>query len=210
VRGPAPAQRSLLWRVPRYELVLGRGFSRWVSRRRGPGGEPFPYVGAITAVLWAFIVVSAIEVPVVHLLVPWEGVRQVLLIAGIYGVLWMVGMLASYRVHPHTVDEVGLSVRAGGTVCLLLPWDAIEAVRTRRRPYEGARTVRVEREGPDRVLAVVIGGQTTLDVVLSRPLSLLAFRGDAEPIGEVRLFADDEKALAIRLRAGIQERRTAS
>jgi hypothetical protein len=210
VSGPTPARRSVLWRVLRYELVMWRSLYRWVFRRPGPPGQPFSYVGAITAVLWAFIVVSAIEVPAVHFLVPWPEVRPVLLFAGIYGVLWMVGMLASYRVHPHTVDDDGLHLRHGGTVHLVVPWDAVAEVRIRRRPYEGARSLRVSGEGPDRVLEMVIGGQTMVDVVLSRPLPLLAFRGDPEPVSEVRLFADDEKALAARLRAGLGERRAAS
>jgi hypothetical protein len=200
--------RRLLWRVLRYELVMWRSLYRWVFRRPGPTGEPFAYAGAVTPVLWAFIVVSAIEVPVVHLLVPWPAVRLPLLLAGIYGVLWMVGMLAAYRVHPHTVDDGGLHVRSGGTVHLWVPWDAVESVRIRRRPYEGARHLRVE--GAGRVLAVVIGSQTMVDVLLSRPLPLLAFRGDDEPVTEVRLFADDEKALVARLRAGLGEHRTAS
>ncbi len=205
-----PVQRGVVWRVLRYEMVMWRSLYRWVLRRPGPGGKPFPYVGVITPVLWAFIVVSAIEVPVVHLLVPWDGMRQVLLIAGVYGVLWMIGMLASYKVHPHTVDDAGLHVRAGGTVHALVPWEAIDTVRRRRRAYEGSRTVRGEGDGPERVLAAVIGSQTTVDVVLSRPLPLLAFRGDPEPVGEVRLFADGDEALAARLRSGIHERRTTS
>lgn len=199
----------LLWRVLRYELVMWRSLYRWVLRRPGPGGARFPYAGAVTPVLWAFIVVSAIEVPAVHLLVPWPAVRPPLLLAGVYGVLWMIGMLASYRVNPHTVDDAGVHVRAGGTVHLFVPWDAVESVRIRRRPYEGARTLRVSGDGAQRVLAVVIGSQTMVDIALARPLPLLAFREDDEPIHEVRLFADDEKGLAARLRAGLGDRRTA-
>jgi hypothetical protein len=200
----------LLWRVLRYELVLWRSFYRWVLRRPGPPGQPFPYAGAVTPVIWAFIVVSAIEVPVVHLLVPWSAVRPPLLLAGIYGVLWMIGMLAGYRVHPHTVDDAGLHVRSGGAVHVFVPWDAVESVRIRRRPYEGARHLRVLDEEPGRVLAVVVGSQTMVDVALARPLPLLASRGDDEPFAELRLFADDEKALVARLRAGLGDRRTAS
>ena len=207
--GPT-VRRSVVWRVLAYELAMWRSLYRWVFRRPGPPGQPFSYVRAIAPVLWAFIVVSAIEVPAMHFLVPWPGIRRLLLFAGIYGVLWMVGMLASYRVHPHTVEDDGLHLRHGATIHLLVPWDAIDEVRIRRRPYEGARNLRVSGEGADRVLEMVIGSQTMVDVRLTRPLPLLAGRGDDEPIGEVRLFADDEKALAARLRAGLGERRAAS
>ena len=201
---------GLLRRALRYELSMWRSLYRWVFRRPGLPGERFPYADVITPVIWAFIVVSAIEVPVAHLLVPWPAVKQVLLVVGIYGLLWMVGMLAGYRVNPHTVDDAGLHIRHGGTVHVFVPWDAIGAVRMRRRSYEGSRSIRVEGEGPERALAFAMGGQTTLDVVLCRPLPLLSFRGDPEPVGVVRLHADDEKALAVRLRAGAEERQAAS
>jgi hypothetical protein len=211
VNGPtAPGQRSVLWRVLRYELVMWRSLYRWVFRRPGPPGPPFSYAGAITPVLWAFIVVSAIEVPAVHFLVPWTQIRSVLLVAGIYGVLWMVGMLASYRVHPHTVDGSGVHLRHGGTVHLLVPWDAITEVRIRRRPHEGARHLRLSGARPHRVLEMVVGGQTMIDVALARPLPLLAFPGDPDPVREVRFFADDEKALVATLRTGLGERWPAS
>jgi hypothetical protein len=199
----------VFWRVLAYELSMWRSLYRWVFRRPAVPGDRFPYAGTVTPVIWAFIVVSAIEVPIVHLLVPWTAVRNVLTVAGIYGVLWMIGMLASLRVHPHTVDEHGLHVRHGGTVHLLVPWAAIDSVRRRRRPYEGARSIRTLGDGEDRVLAIVVGSQTTLDLPLRRPLPLLARRGDDEPVTELRLFADDDAGLAARLRDGLARHRAA-
>jgi hypothetical protein len=196
-------------RVLRYELSMWLSLYRWLFRRPGPAGQAFSYFRTLAPVMWAFIVVGAIEIPAVHLLLPWPVAERIALVAGIYGLLWMVGMMASNRVNPHTVDDDGLHVRLGGTVHLLVPWETIEAVRIRRRPYEGARSIRIEDVGEQRVLAVVVGGQTTLDVVLSRPLPLPGFRGDPDPVEGLRLFADDDKALAATLRAGLAERRPA-
>jgi hypothetical protein len=204
-----PAVRGVLRRVLVYELAMWRSLYLWVLRRPAVRGERFPYAGIVTPVIWAFIVVSAIEVPIVHFLVPWDGVRGALLFAGVYGVLWMVGMLAALRVHPHTVDDGGLHVRHGGTVHLLVPWAEIESVRRRRRPYEGSRSIRPLGEGDDRVLAVVVGSQTTVDVELRRPLPLLAWRGDTEPVTQLRIFADDDGGLAARLRDGLERPRAA-
>ena len=202
--GTEPVRRGVVVRALRYELAMWQSLYRWVFRRPGPAGERFPYAAVVTPVITAFIVVSAIELPIAHLLVPWPVVRQVLLVVGIYGLLWMIGMLASYRVNPHSVDDDGLHIRTGGTVHVLVPWDAIGSVRMRRRSYEGSRSIRLLTDGAERTLAFVMGSQTTLDVVLSRPLPLLAFRGDPDPVGEVRLHADDERSLAARVRAGLE------
>jgi hypothetical protein len=198
------ARRALV-----YELGMWRSLLLWVRRRLpagDAGGQTFGYAQVVTPVIWAFIVVSAIEIPIVHLLVPWPAVRTVLLAAGVYGVLWMIGMLASLKVHPHVVDDVGLRVRNGATVTFAVPWEEIAAVRSRRRSTEGMRSIQVHGEDDGRALSVAVGNQTTVDVVLRRPLPLLAARGDGKPVGAVYLHADDPTALVRRLRAGAPDR----
>ena len=62
--------------------------------------------------------------------------------------------------------------------------------------------------GPvERALEIVLSGQTNVDVLLRRPLPLLAARGDGSPLGEVRFYADQPRQLATRLRAGTEESR---
>jgi hypothetical protein len=184
---------------------MGRVFGRWVLRRSdvAPGAEAFPYVGAVSPVLWAFIVVSAIEVVVVHVVVPWEGVRLALDVAGIYGVLWMLGLLASLRTAPHTVDDAGLRVRSGASIDLFVPWEDIAAVRVRRRSVEGSRTVHLHTGGPRPAVSVNVGASTQVDVELRTPRVLPLRRAGEEPVGELRIAADDPGALVRRLRAGL-------
>ena len=67
--------------------------------------------------------------------------------------------------------------------------------------------MRVSGSGADRVLDDVISNQTNVEVVLLRPWPLFAARGDAGPVGVVRLFADDPGRLVTRLRLGLQGRR---
>jgi hypothetical protein len=69
------------------------------------------------------------------------------------------------------------------------------------------RSIRAVEDGSDRVLAVVVGSQTTVDVALRRPLTLLASRGNGTPFTAVRLFVDDDDAVVTRLREGLREHR---
>ena len=142
-----------------FELALWRALYRWLRRRPDvpADAEPFPYASAVTPVIWVFVVVSAIEVVVVHVVVPREAVRLALDVAGVYGVLWMLGLLASSRTAPHVVDGAGLRVRSGVSVDLVLPWEDIAAVRMRRRSVEGSRTVQVQGDGPRRAVSVDLG-----------------------------------------------------
>jgi hypothetical protein len=67
------AVRGARW-VIAYELGLWRSLFRWVLRRpvAGRGEHAFGYAGLLTPVFVAFIVVSAIEIPIVHLILPWS------------------------------------------------------------------------------------------------------------------------------------------
>jgi hypothetical protein len=191
-----------------HEVGMWRSLYRWLARRPVlDGSRPFTYARAITPVLWAFIGVSAVEIPLIHVLLPWPAVRQALLVVGVYGLLWMIGLLASLWVHPHTVGEPGLRLRYGPTANMVLGWEDIDSVRFRLRPRDGMRSVQVDEGGPGRALHLVVSGQTNVDVVLRRPLPLLAWRGDHGPVTEVHFFADEARALVAAVRERLAERR---
>ena len=64
--------------------------------------------------------------------------------------------------------------------------------------------------GPvERALETALSGQTNVDVLLRRPLPLLAARRDGSPPDEVRFYADQPRRLVTRLRAGTEECRGA-
>ncbi|SNS46674.1 hypothetical protein SAMN04488107_2684 [Geodermatophilus saharensis] len=198
---------ELLRRAVAFEMGTWRSLWRWVRRRPDvpPGAEAFPYASAAAPVLWTFVVLSAVEIPLVDWLLPWPSLRVALLVVGGYGLLWMIGLLASMRVHPHVVDGAGLRVRSGSAVDVRVPWEAITAVRVRRRSVEGSRTVVVAEEGGRRAVSVTVVSSTQVDVELRTPTVLPLARTGGRPVDELRLAADDPAALVRRLRAGIVE-----
>ena len=91
--------KRLAWRILRFELHLWLSLYRWVRYRGpvvGPDESPYSYVGAVHATFVAFIVVSAVEVPIAHVLLErWPTVQAVVLLAGVQGLLWMIALLGS-------------------------------------------------------------------------------------------------------------------
>ena len=106
---------SLARRAVAFELAMYRSLFRWVTRRPdvAAGRRRFSYVGAVAVLLWAFIVVSAVELVVVHVLLPWDTVRLVADVLGVWGLVWMLGLAASYSVHPHVVGGARSAGQAG-------------------------------------------------------------------------------------------------
>ncbi|MEN3615550.1 hypothetical protein AAH979_39400 [Plantactinospora sp. ZYX-F-223] len=189
--------RSLLRKATVYELGMWRSLFRWILRRpTGPDGTvAFGYAGVVTPLLIVFIVVSTIEIPVLDLILPWKIARIVAAALGVYGVFWMIGLLASLRVHPHLVGEAGIRVRNGISIDLTLPWDAIDTVRRRHRSLSSGRTVQVERSDTRIVLNIGVSSQTAVDILLREPIVLPVPRGTEEPVHELRVYADDAERL---------------
>ena len=187
---------DLLRKLVVYEIGMWRSLFRLIARRPAvaPGGHGFSYATAIVPILWAFIVLSAIEIPVFHLLIPWPTVQIIGLILGAYGLLWIIGLLASLKVHPHVVQESGLRVRYSSTVDVPIPWSDIVEIRNKTRTLEKSRTAQVEETEHGRMLSIAISSQTNIELDLREPMVVQLFRGPTEPVTELRIFVDDPKA----------------
>ena len=125
---------SLVRRAVAFEVNLYRSLFRWVTRRPDvpSGAAAFPYVGAIATLLWAFVIVSAIELVAVHLLLPWATIRLVADLLGLWGLVWMLGrpLEVPLRKGPETVVAIRFHADdARGLVA-----------RVRERLGEGTRT----------------------------------------------------------------------
>jgi hypothetical protein len=198
---------TLVRKAIRFELGLWKSLFRWIFRRpvqTDPTGRAFSYASLVTPVIIGITVVSAIEIPVAHLLLPWQPVRIVLLVLGVQTLFWMVGLLASYWVNPHVVADSGLRIRYAAGIDFTIAWQDIAAVRTRIRSLHKNRTVVYEETDAGRVLSVGVSNQTNLDVVLRRPVTVM-LRGEvSEAFSELRFYADDSAGLAAAVRENLK------
>jgi len=188
----------MVLRAIRYELSLYVSLVRWIARRKSipAGSTPYTYHRMVTPVMWLWIFASAAEVPAVHFLIPWEGVRLALLAVSVWGLVWMVGLLASLNVYPHLLDEDGLRIRRGAQVDLRVPWAAIGEVKVDERDLpstiKGLQPRDTER-GTD--LQVATSGRTNVSVSLTHPVSVPTPKGPLE-ITAIAFWADDPREVA--------------
>ena len=89
-RGPVVAAASrvvaLLRLAVTWEVMVWRSLARWVARRPAgatAGVQAFGYARSVTPLFWVFIMVSAIEVPVAHVLLPWHWAQMLSLALGV-------------------------------------------------------------------------------------------------------------------------------
>jgi hypothetical protein len=189
-----PSARSRLEHAASYEAGIWRSLYRWLTRRPragNPDAALFGYASQATPLLLAFIFLSALEIPIVPLLLPWPAVRWSLLILGVWGVLWMLGLLASLRTNPHVVSETGLRLRSGFQFDANVPWAQIAAIRLRRSSAERKLQIEHSRIGA----SVALHGTNNLEVVFREPVPVRFLDRRETRIDAVRFFADDPAAL---------------
>jgi hypothetical protein len=179
----------LFLRVVKYEFGIWKSLYLWMFHRPNPANA-FSYAKSITPILWAFVVLSLVEIPVADTLIPWPTVRIVFLVLGAWALIWMIGLLASMRVYPHLVDEDGLRVRYSFNTEILVPWKNVVTVRRKMRSYTKSRVIQPDGEA----IGVVVGSMSNVDIVLREPMT---FR--EHTFTELYVFADDPAALTLRM-----------
>lgn len=191
------------------EIGIWRSLFLLLTRRvsgQGPGVQAFSYAKELAPIMGAFIFVSLIELPVVHLLLPWDTVRLIAAVLSVWGLLWMIGLLASMKVFPHLIDDNGLRIRYGTTTDIRIPWDAIASVTTRRHSVPTRRPhVEVRRSDNETRLNVPVLKQTKIDVELHQPTTIKLPK-HTQQITELRFYADDPRAFVTSARKRLTAR----
>jgi hypothetical protein len=202
VRAPTRRQRlrSLLARAVHAELRVYSSIGRAITRRPAveAGGTGIGYHRPVLTVLIIFIVLSAVEIPILDLIVHrWPAVRIGVLVLGLWGLTWMIGLLCAMLLRPHAVGPTGIRVRNGLEVDVAIPWSAISSVEISRRVDE-PKSPRIVQTVSGTEYAERMQGETNILIALEQPFGVrlpgIAPRGGVYEVTTVRLWADEPRA----------------
>ena len=196
--------RRFAWAALTLEVTLYLALGRWIVRRPDvPAGTiPIGYSRLVAPMLWLWIFGSATEVVVLDVLLSrwWTPLRIPLLVVGIWGLVWMLGMLAAYRTRPHLLGETSLQVRDGIHARVDVPLARIASVRSVDHELPGLlKSVHVEGEGDGAILLIGVGSRTSLELVLTGPTTLETPHGPTT-VARVGLWVDEPREVAALLR----------
>ena len=177
------------WGLAATEFGVITSLVRWIARRPNipADADPFSYHRQLVPMVAIMIPLTALEVVVLPLLLPWQAVRIVVAILSVYGLVWVAGHVAGFAVNPHLVEPERLVVRHGPRQSTAIPLGQIAAVSLRNAEVTGRRSVVAAGD----VISYSQMGQTNVAVVLRSPL---------DGYSVVRLWADEPRALAHRVR----------
>lgn len=195
-----------LWRIARHlvalEIAIWRCLGRWLARRPDApaGAVEIGYGQLVAPMLWLWIFGSLVEVVALELVLrsidaAWaEAVRLPLLVVGVWGALWMLGLAASFRVRRHLLLPDRLVLRDGPRVRVEVPLGSVSAVRLAEHEWEGMlRSVHeVHDAGAGDLVLVGPGNRTNVELTLSSP-TRLAGHDRTRVALRVGLWADEPR-----------------
>lgn len=191
---------NLLHRALIAELRVYSSIGRAITRRPAvpAGGTGIAYHRPVMTILIVFIVLSAVEIPILDLIVhPWPAVRIPILILGIWGLTWMIGLLCAMLMRPHAVGPDGIRIRSGLELDVPVSWDDIASVAVAKRVDEPKRP-RVTETEDGAEYAERMQDETNIEIELERPVSIrlpgLHPKGGRHEVTRIRLWADDPRA----------------
>ncbi len=195
------ARRAWDMEIHGYQSVF-----RFLFRRpRVPAAAAaFSYHQLVLPILIAFTAVSMVELVVVDVIVRrWPTVRIPLVVLGIWGVTFMLGMLFGMLVRPHAVGPDGIRVRSGAEVDIPLSWDDIYSVTLRKCTIqEKEPKVTVDEQG-EATLHLRMMNETNLEIRLEKPTPLRLPHG-TETVSRLAIYADDPKGFLAEVRPYLQ------
>ena len=200
-----PTTKDVLRRLPGWvwhalvvEVAMYRNLLRWVFRRPAvpAGSVPLGYAQAVTPVMSLWIFASAAELPLVHVLIPWDGVRVAALVLGVWGLGWMLGALAGLRIYPHLLTADSLRVRNGALTEVVVPWSAVSSARTVDLDLPSSIWTLQPEETPNGThLRVGVSGRANVTIDLGRPMRVRPTRNRELTVTRVSFWADDPRAV---------------
>lgn len=189
------------WRLVKHavllELAIWRMLGRWIARRPEipEDATPVRYGQLVAPMLWLWIAGSFAEVLALELILRsvdagWaDAVRVPLFVVGLWGGLWMLGLMAAFRVRPHLVLDDRIEIRNGPRVRVDVPRAAIAGCRPVEREFEGVVKVLHEEDG---LLQVGVSTRTNVELTLTAPTVLRTHDGE-RTASRVGLWVDDPR-----------------
>jgi hypothetical protein len=176
--------------------------SIWRAIRRRPdlpeGAQGFGFHRSVLTVLIVFIGLSALELVILDLVLRrWLAIRIAVDALDAWALLWQLGLLCAFLMHPHTVGPDGIHVRDGLGTDVRVDWSRVGVVSRRVKRVE-QKTPRVVESGGIREFAQRQQGETNLRIDLTEPVRIaLPGRppaGGEHEVERIRLWADDPQA----------------
>lgn len=180
-------------------LIIGEpkiffALASWLLRRhRRLSPRAFAYasasrIGMMTGVALFLVILEGSFSAVV---LPWPGVKVVLLVVSIYAAAWIVGIYASLHAYPHLLTDQGLLVRYGVLGDAWIDWRNVADISIDKSTSPGGQDGLFVKND---TAIFSVGGKTTVSIRCQTPVTVSGFLRKSAGITMIRIAANEPDA----------------
>ncbi len=188
--------RALVNRSAGIERIIYSSIVRAMTSRpwKAHDAQGFRYHAESMPLLLVIVALSAVEIVVVDLLVQqWIWIRIPLLVIGVWGLIWLTGLICAHFMRPHTIGSEGIRVRDGLDMDAHVEWVDIYSVGVKSHNHK-PKTPSVIDDRGGRSLVMAISDRTNIKIELERPTTItlpgLPPKGGQHIIDRIYLWTD--------------------
>lgn len=160
------------------------------ARPSSPAGfDAHPGYKNLRTVVILIVALVIVESIVVHLAVPSQFWRILLLVLSIYALLLLIGFYTSIKVNPHLLTPRGLEIRRGHRFVCEIPWENLARVE-KAGPGQGGDIIITE----DGEVRLPVLSEVNVRLEMEPPVSAEDLHKGRVDVTAVEIYCDDRNS----------------
>lgn len=160
-------------------------------RRQAPRGYSYNRHQMLFGWVMLFTLSAPAEMLLLHVLIPWNPVKYIVLALEVYGLVWLAVIGISFGFLRHTVSPAHLRLRKGLLADIRVRRDNILELREEHsRSADGRTDLAIDGD----MAIMPVDGRTDMTLDLIEPIRIRRLFGFSPPVRQVRFAVDDTAA----------------
>lgn len=153
------------------------------------GADAHPGYKNLRTVVTLIVVLVIVEIIVIHLAVPSQFWRLLLLVLSIYALLLLIGFYTSIKVNPHLLTPRGLEIRRGHRFVCEIPWENLARAQ-KVGPGQGGDVI-INEDGEVRLPVL---SEVNVRLEMEPPVSAEDLHKGRVDVAAVEIYCDDRNS----------------
>lgn len=153
------------------------------------GGEVHTGYKNLRTVIFLILGLVIVEIAVVHLAVPSQFWRLLLLVLSVYALLLLLGFYTSVKTNPHILTPRGLQLRHGGRFVCEIPWESLSLAK-KASPGQGGDVI----IGADGEVRLPVLSEVNVRLEMKPPVPAEDLYQGRADVSSIEIYCDDRKA----------------
>ena len=183
---------SIIAKMCLHEIKIFYCLWIWITQRKHYTNTDFSYHkhSILGSLLIAIVFLTFLEIILFEIFLPILWLKWLLLVASIYGLLWIIGFYASLIVLPHKVSKHGVHIYFGLSLDTFIPFKNLASIEYNKHQWDTASTGIIYTKKNNQI-ALTIDGRTDITIALQSPITVQTILKKYSHVSKIHVAVDN-------------------